>query len=127
MDLRTRAEAARRKAERHYREETLHITAQFRRLVAAGPHRILLLRVKPFFQWATEQGWLDANPLAAIKPVGQVRTGKTQLRIYESRSFLATAQKLAQDGDLGASGCLMMLLLDLPCSEVLARVGARPG
>lgn len=108
-------------AERLYRDETQRTTAQFGRPVSAGTHRALLRRAKQFFQWAKEQGLLAANPFAAVKPVGQVRTGKTQLRIDEARAFLAAALEMAQGGDLGALGCLMMLLLGLRCGEVLAR------
>jgi len=90
--------------------------------IAVDTHQAILRRAKLLFRWAKERGYLTRNPFEAVKPLGRCRTGKPQLRIEEARRFEATALKMAEAGDSGALGVLLMLRLGLRLSEVLHRV-----
>jgi integrase len=85
-------------------------------------HRNALTLAKTLAQWCAKKGWVAANPLADIEPIGRRNRGKDQLRIDEARKFLATCEALAKQDDAGAIAAMTLLLLGLRASEVAERV-----
>ena len=94
-----------------------------KRAPSVDTHRNVLAEVKTFFGWLVDKRKLvDKNPFAGVEGVGRRRHGKPQLRIDESRKWLAVAVKRADTGDAGAVAAMMTLLLGVRASEVVSRV-----
>lgn len=93
-----------------------------RKTSAVDTHRNCLTLAKAFGTWCVKQGWVKANPLATIEPMGRWKRGKEQLRVTEARTFIATCRKLGDQGDAGAIGAMTALLLGLRAGEVVDRV-----
>ena len=90
---------------------------------ATDTHRNQLAEVKTFFRWCVKgKKWLKENPLEEIEGVGKRKHGKPQLRIDEARRWLVVANALAEQGDAGAIGAMVTLLLGLRAGEVVSRV-----
>lgn len=104
-----------------YAAETRRIIDAKRQPVAAASHRTVLGQCKRFYAWAHEHGYVAQNPFAAVKPVGQPKAGKPQLRVDEARHFVALAVAKAEQGDRAATAALLALLLGMRASEVLGR------
>ncbi|MFA5061677.1 MAG: tyrosine-type recombinase/integrase [Patescibacteria group bacterium] len=93
------------------------------RKLSVDSHRNMLAEAKSFTRWCTEdKRWLKANPLEAVKGKGKRKHGKLQLRIDETRKWVAKALELAGQGEEGAIAALLTLYLNLRCSEVVTRV-----
>jgi len=75
---------------------------------------------RAFGAWCVAQGWLQANPFAAIKGRGRRKRGKPQLRIEEARIFMTCCLELAPRDD-GAILALAYLLLGARAGEVVLR------
>jgi integrase len=85
-----------------------------------------LAQVKTFLKWCVKQGWAKSNPAANVEPKGRYRHGKPQLRVDEARRWLATAMRIAHEGDRerereGALKAIITLVMGLRESEVLNR------
>jgi len=89
---------------------------------AVDTHRNCLTLAKAFGAWCTKQGWLRANPLADIEPMGRRKRGKEQFRVSEARAFLGKCCELGEQGDAGAIAAMTALLLGMRASEVVERV-----
>lgn len=87
---------------------------------AVDTHRNGLSVCKAFGAWLVKQGWLPADPFAAVKARGRRRRGKPQLRIDEARRFQAACLELAAR-DVGAVLSLAYLLLGARAGEVVLR------
>lgn len=85
-------------------------------------HRNVLAQVKTFMSWCVKKKWLSANPFDGVEGIGRRRHGKPQLRIDESRKWLAKAVELASKGDVGAIAAMVTLLLGTRAVEVVSRV-----
>lgn len=108
---------------RYYATLVEQVSPHTHRPLAADSHRNLLAEAKTFLAWChQEKKWLPNNPLAAVKGHGRRQHGKPQLRIDEARAWLATAERLAQQGEAGAVAAMLTLLMGLRCSEVISRV-----
>lgn len=84
----------------------------------ADTHRAELAAAQAMFGWCIDQGWLAANPFAAVNPVGRKAVRKDHLRIDEARAFRRAALDDATDAGLAAA---MLLLMGLRVSEVTER------
>src|SRR5262249_31474877 len=93
-----------------------------KRVPAVDTHRNVLAETKTFFDWLVKRKLIGTNPFEGVEGVGRRRHGKAQLRIDESRTWLATAFKRAQAGDDGAVAAMMTLLMGMRASEVIQRV-----
>ena len=109
------------RAERLYRSLAETPSARTRRPLSATTHQFVLTLAKGFYKWAVQRGYLAHSPFAAVSPVGKKRAGKSQLRIDEARRFEAAARAMAEAGDRGALGVLLMLHLGMRQGEVGAR------
>lgn len=110
------------RAERLYRELAETPSPRTRRPLAATTHHFVLSLAKGFFRWAVKRGHCTKNPFSDVTPLGKKSAGKPQLRIDEARRFETAARALAESGDGGALGVLLMLHLGLRQGEVGARV-----
>ena len=88
---------------------------------AVDTHRNTHAEAKTFLKWCRKRGWLAANPLDGVDPVGRRRHGKLQLRIDEARKWLERAIRLATDGEAGAVAAMVSLLMGLRASEIVMR------
>ena len=86
---------------------------------AAASHRAYLRFMRAFFAWCVERGYLRANPFAGIKPVGQPKRGKPQLRVDEARILLSELMDAAERGEEQALGLALQMLHGLRSGEVL--------
>jgi integrase len=84
-------------------------------------HRNTLAESRSFLRWCVERGWLRDNPLADVKGVGRRKKGKAQLTRDEAIKFDATAHAMTDNGDMGALGAWMLLLLGVRQSEAWKR------
>lgn len=109
----TRAAAA-------YAAEVARVT-YYKRPTAADTHRKCLGETKRFFKWAVARGYAPTNPFAEVRPVGQQRAGKLQLRIDEARRFVDVGLRAAQSGDKLALAALLALMLGARAGEILGR------
>ncbi len=91
---------------------------------AVDTHRNTLGEARSFLAWCADKRrrWMRANPLASVEGIGRRRHGKAQLRIDEARAWLAGAIEHADAGEPGAVAAMMALLMNLRCSEIVARV-----
>jgi integrase len=92
-----------------------------RKDVAVDTHRNGLVQAKGFGKWCVKQGWLRANPLEDVMPVGQRNRGKKQLRIDEARKLVELCIAKANVGNDAAVGVLTALLMGMRASEVTDR------
>ena len=90
--------------------------------LAVDSHRNILAEAKTFLNWAVGKGYLRGNPLAGVVGTGKRRHGKPQLRIDEARKWQAKALQLASEGQAGAVGALVTLLMGLRAGEVVSRI-----
>jgi integrase len=90
--------------------------------LAVDSHRNILAEAKTFLNWAVGRGYLRGNPLAGVVGTGKRRHGKPQLRIDEARKWQAKALQLASEGQEGAVGALVTLLMGLRAGEVVSRI-----
>jgi integrase len=79
------------------------------------------MEAKTFVGWCVKHKYLSANPLDEVEGVGRRRHGKAQLRVDESRKWLAKALELADAGDAGAIAASLSLLMGLRASEICER------
>jgi integrase len=85
----------------------------------ADTHHRELTTANAWSAWCVRQGWLAANPFAAIEAVGRRTARDAKLRIDEMRRLHETA---VADGSPGAVGSLLALLNGLRASEITDRV-----
>lgn len=91
---------------------------------AADTHRRELGEVKTFLRWCHKQNWLVSmtlDDINSVEPVGRKRSGpdsKRQLRIDEARRWLEVAMDSAAQGNEGALGASLSLLLGLRNGEI---------
>jgi integrase len=91
-------------------------------LLAPGTHRQILLEARSFLKWCHEdQRWIKENPLVGVKGKGKRNRGKFQLTTDELRRWTDKALELACDGDDGALGALLALLMGPRASEITKR------
>jgi integrase len=91
-------------------------------MFAADSHRNMLAEAKTFLGWCVGKKWLARNPLEKVTGVGKRRHGKEQLRIGETRIWMAKAVEFADRGEVGAVAAMMCLLMGMRCTEVVSRV-----
>jgi integrase len=89
---------------------------------AVDTHRNVLAEVKTFMGWCVKKKLTPTNPFVGVEGVGRRKHGKPQLRIDESRKWMAVAMRLARQGDVGAVIALMTLLLGMRAGEIVGRV-----
>lgn len=70
-------------------------------------------------EWWVEQGWLKADPFAALAPIGRRGRKKPQLRIDEARKLLEAA---LGEGSSAGLAVALALLMGVRASEVTKRV-----
>jgi integrase len=85
-------------------------------------HRNILAEARTFLKWCTGKGYVRANPLEGVQGTGRRRHGKPQLRIDEARKWQGKALQLADEGEAGAVGALVTLVMGLRAGEVVSRV-----
>lgn len=91
--------------------------------VAPATHHNELRACRTFAGWCVRQGWITADPFAAIETTGAASTGKPQLRIDEARRFLEAALAYRdRDGREAGTAAALALLMGLRASEVTDRV-----
>ncbi|MFA4973884.1 MAG: tyrosine-type recombinase/integrase [bacterium] len=91
--------------------------------LSVDTHRNMLAEAKSFLRWCGEEKrWLKDNPLGSVKGKGKRKHGKLQLRIDETRKWVARALELAAQGEEGAVAALLTLFLNLRASEVVGRI-----
>ena len=88
---------------------------------AVDTHRNTLAQAKTFLAWCVKTKYIATSPLAAVEGTGRRRHGKAQLRVDESRKWLAKALELADAGDVGAVMASVSLLMGLRASEIIER------
>lgn len=113
---------------RRYEEIRATPSEHTKRPLAADTHRGALSRVKQFFGWCVERGWLKTNPVADIKGIGKRRPrGKSlgrdgnELRVKQAREWYYKALTLADKGDEGAVAGLTAMLLGMRAGEIVSR------
>lgn len=84
-------------------------------------HRQVLQVTKALWRWALDEGLVEHDPWRKILKEGIPSRRKKQLRIDESRAFLA--EVLAYDNVRAAAAILCGLLLGLRPGEIMAIVG----
>lgn len=87
---------------------------------AVATHRTALSEARAFGAWLVERRYCQTSPMDGVKAVGRIRHGKAQLRIDESRRWLAAALELAPKYT-GAVAAMCGLLLGLRASEIVGR------
>ena len=107
--------------ERMYVDLTRRPTRQ-NKPASVDTHRNTLAEAKTFLRWCVKRKYLASSPLEAVDGVGKRRHGKPQLRVDESRTWLAKALQLADSGDVGAIMAMVALLMGLRASEITNRV-----
>ena len=90
--------------------------------LAVDSHRNILAEARTFLKWCTGKGYLRANPLEGLEGTGKRRHGKPQLRIDEARKWQGKALQFADEGEAGAVGALVTLVMGLRAGEVVSRV-----
>lgn len=92
--------------------------------VAVDTHRNILAEAKSFLRWCVvKMKWLPRNPLEHVEGKGKRRHGKAQLRIEESRAWLAKAIQLTRRVEReGPVAAMMSLLMNMRASEIVGRV-----
>lgn len=90
--------------------------------ISVAYHRAALINARSLFTWCIGEGWLHANPFAAVKGVGRRNSGKVQHTGDEVRKLYAHCIARAEAGDRGALGVLMALLMALRSSDVTRRI-----
>ncbi len=90
------------------------------RPIASTTHRGMLTHSKTFLGWCVERRWLKANPLGSVKPKGELKHGKRQLRIDEARKWRDEALRQAMK-EPGAVAALCALVLGLRATEIVTR------
>jgi site-specific recombinase XerD len=90
--------------------------------VSVDVHRNTLAESKTFLRWCMKRKWLTRNPLEQVEGIGKRKHGKPQLRIDEARRWMATAVKLAGEGETGAVGAMMSLVMGMRAGEIVSRV-----
>ena len=90
--------------------------------VAVDVHRNTLAEAKTFLRWCCKRRWLGRNPLETVEGIGKRKHGKPQLRIDEARRWMAAALRLADEGEDGAVGAMMSLLMGMRAGEIVSRV-----
>lgn len=86
---------------------------------AVDTHHGCLVAAKAFGRFVADRGWVTGNPFAKVEKVGRKARGKDQLRIDESRRFVAHCLRAwDEDRDRSAIAAVLPLLLNLRASEV---------
>ena len=84
--------------------------------------RNALAEAKTFLSWARSKGWARTNALDEVRGIGKRRRGKPQLTVDEARRWLKVATEMAGQGDEGAVGAMMALLMGMRASEIADRI-----
>lgn len=87
--------------------------------LAVATHHARLRRMRSFFAWAIERGYIEKNPFTGVKAVGRAHRGKPQPRVDEARKLHAELCRLAWAGESAAACLLVQILIGLRSSEVL--------
>lgn len=93
---------------------------QYGRILSPNSHQDYLANARRMANWCVEQGWMKANPLAAVKPVGRKRRGKKQLTIDELRRLWEACMAAAPEDD-GAVAVLVAYAMGLRSGEITSR------
>lgn len=109
------------RAEAMYAAETQR-RKQNGKLVAADSHQTALRITKRFYRWLVSTRQIKVSPFEAVRVVGRLKRGKTQLRIDEARKLVAVAVQRALKLHIGATAILMQILLGLRPTEAVIRV-----
>lgn len=91
------------------------------RAPSAATHHTYLKGAQALTRFCVAQGWLKADPLAKLKPIGRRPRGKAQLRIDEAKAFFRVCLDQARAGDPSASAVLVALLMAFRGGEVVSR------
>lgn len=94
------------KAHELYEAQTRRTNSKGVAMSAATHHHRLRL-TKELFAWLITHGICQANPFAAVKPLGRVKKGKPQLRETEAT---ALDSRLFADASVGYEGALALLV-----------------
>jgi integrase len=84
--------------------------------------RNALAEAKTFLSWTRSKGWARTNALDEVQGIGKRRRGKPQLTVDEARRWLKVATEMAGQGDEGAVGAMMALLMGMRASEIADRI-----
>lgn len=87
--------------------------------LAVATHRARLRRMRSFFAWAIERGYIEKNPFAGVKAIGKARRGKPKPRVDEAKKLYAELCRLAWAGESPAACLLVQILVGPRSSEVL--------
>jgi len=99
--------------------EVLRTTpTRFKRAPSVDSHRNALAAGRSFGRYASEQGWLSADPFAEVKPVGRRRKGKPQLHVDETRKLLDVCIAERSRESIAVACCFMY---GAGASEVVSR------
>ncbi len=98
------------------------ISKRTKKVTSVDTHRNALAEGKTFLTWCVGKGWLPKNPLLLVEGKGRRRHGKAQLRINEARRWLEVAQRMADEGEVGAVAAMVALLMGLRATEIVGRV-----
>jgi integrase len=90
--------------------------------LSVATHHYVLLLAKGWGRWLVKTGATNANPFAAVEPVGKPKAGKPQLTRDEAQRLSQLAVARAASGDMAAVGVLLMLHLGLRQGEVGSRI-----
>jgi integrase len=93
-----------------------------KKVLSVDTQRNALAEAKTFLTWCVGKGWLPTNPLLLVEGKGRRQNGKLQLRINEARRWLDSAERLADEGEVGAVAAMVALLMGLRASEIVQRV-----
>jgi integrase len=85
-------------------------------------HRNTLGEAKTFARFCVDRGWAKVSPVEQVQGIGKRKAGKPQLTGDEAHRFLFAGLWMAEAGDLGALGCLMLLTMALRQKDVCVRV-----
>lgn len=128
MDLRTRGQprlmamcvkAAAARGLRDWPAHDMGIPGCVCKPYAADYHRNALAESKTFLRWCVKQKYIVTNHMEGVEGVGRRKKGKPQLRIDESRRWLATAHHYASvKGEEGAVAAMIAMLIGLRAASI---------
>lgn len=104
-------------AEKLYADLRTRVSDRTGRVPAVDNHRNSLNECGTFARWAVKKKYLQADPFAAVEPLGKRKRGKPQLRLGEAKALLDVTEAAAQAGDRGALLVALILLTAFRATE----------
>lgn len=96
----------------------IHRHTRFNKPPSVREHRNALAAAKDFTAWCTFERLIPKDPFKEVKPVGLPAAGKEKLTPDEANRFMDVACDFIRQGDVGAVGGLLALVVALRATEI---------